>query len=135
MYHIIVCLGINISLFLWRPFASYSKHFFFSVPGQAPGQVLARALSPTSISVGWNQLQEIERNGIITNYEVKYSNSDGLTTLQATGTGTVLSIGLMDLAIAENYSIQVRAYTSVGPGPYSDTITVMTPESGMNELH
>ena len=74
------------------------------------------------------QIPEVERNGIITNYEVSYSYSGG----EASSNTTRLSLQLTSLAEAETYSIQVRAYTSVGPGPYSDPIVVMTLDPGMS---
>ena len=35
-----------------------------------------------------------------------------------------------DLEEFVNYNISVRAYTSVGPGPYSDPVTARTLEDG-----
>ncbi len=86
-------------------------------------------LTSTSIAVRWMVLLEVERNGIITDYEVSYSYSGG----DSASNTTELSLELKDLAEAEIYSIQVRAYTSVGPGPYSiPPQLVMTQEDGMD---
>ena len=78
--------------------------------------------SSTSILVEWMELIEVERNGIITNYDIRYSYSD----VETISNTTELIIELESLAEAEIYSIQVRAYTSVGPGPYSNPVMEMT---------
>ena len=68
--------------------------------------------------MSWTEVPEIDQNGIITQYEVMYEplmTFGGHTTVNTTN----LSITLMDLQEYLEYNISVRAYTSVGPGPYS----------------
>ena len=92
-------------------------------------QVLA--LSSTEIMVTWEEVAMIDQNGIITDYEVEFEPfdfpadifTDTITTMN-------LSIVIADLEEFVNYNISVRAYTSVGPGPYSDPVTVRTFEDG-----
>ena len=43
---------------------------------------------------------------------------------------TVLTIELTGLEEYVEYNISVRAYNSVGPGPYSDSVTERTLEDG-----
>ena len=59
-------------------------------------------------------------NGVIIMYEIRYreSNSNGPYNMINT-TNTQYSIG--GLLPNTNYIIEVRAYTSVGPGEWSDT--------------
>ena len=40
--------------------------------------------------------------------------------------GSDLSVSLVELQEFVNYSIQVRAYTIVGPGPYSNRVIQIT---------
>ena len=71
--------------------------------------------------MSWTEVPEIDQNGIITEYEVMYEplmTFGGLITTLTVNT-TNLSITLMDLQEYLEYNISVRAYTSVGPGPYS----------------
>ena len=78
--------------------------------------------------MNWNEVPEIDQNGIITEYEVMYEplmTFGGLITTLTVNT-TNLSITLMDLQEYVEYSISVRAYTSVGPGPYSVRIVRRT---------
>ena len=87
------------------------------VPGRPPQNVTATVLSSTELELNWIEVPEIDQNGIITHYEVMY------TQLMTFNTSTILTINLsitfLDLEEFADYSILVRAYTSVGPGPYS----------------
>ena len=73
-----------------------------------------------TISISWN-ISTIP-NGIITVYEIRYrdSNNNGLYNITNT-TNTQYSIeGLLPNT---NYTIEVRAYTSIGPGDWSSIIS------------
>ena len=50
----------------------------------------------------------------------------------ATRNTTNTSLQLSQLEEFVEYNISVRAYTSVGPGPYSEEITERTDEDGEN---
>jgi len=62
-------------------------------------------------------------NGIIIQYEVQYSVDSSTSFANFTDAlmGTV-----EELSSAANYALKIRAYTRVGAGPFSDSITVMT---------
>jgi len=62
-------------------------------------------------------------NGIIVQYEVQYSvnSTTSLVNFADAPMGTV-----EELSPASNYTLQIRAYTRVGAGPCSDSITVIT---------
>ena len=83
--------------------------------------------------VSWDEVPLIDRNGIVTNYEVLYEPLETFggaimsMTVNTTNTSTTLS-GLEEFVM---YNISVRAYTSEGPGPYSEEITRRTLEDGM----
>ncbi len=65
-------------------------------------------------------------------YEVLYQpleTFDGTIKTQIMNV-TERSANLTDLKEFVNYNISVRAYTSEGVGPYSEEVTVMTPEDG-----
>ena len=104
----------------------------YPVPDGPPRDVNTTALSSTELHVSWNEVPEIDRNGIITMYEVMYEplmTFDGqLQTLNVTTNST--SINLNGLQEYVNYNISVRAYTSEGPGNYSEEVTTRTLEDG-----
>ena len=94
--------------------------------------MLATAHSPTTIAVMWDEIVPIDQNGVITMYEVMYTpleDFDGSIMTRTTNV-TELSLLLTDLEEYVNNTISVRAYTSVGAGPYSDPVIVLTNEDG-----
>ena len=81
--------------------------------------------------VTWDEVPGLDQNGIITDYEVQIEPldfpADIMTNLLNT---TNLSIFITSLEEYVSYNISVRAYASVGPGPYSDPVTERTLEHG-----
>ena len=78
----------------------------------------------------WEEVPPIEQNGVITMYEVMYTPLETFGGTLESDTVNVLgsnsSVDLMGLEEYVNYEISVRAYTSVGVGPYSVAVTVLT---------
>ena len=102
-----------------------------SVPAAPPQNIQATAVSSTEIMVTWDEIPGLDQNGIIINYEVQIEPLDFSTILFVNSLSTTdLSILVTGLEEHVNYSIGVRAYTSVGPGPYSDPVTERTFEDG-----
>ena len=99
-----------------------------TVPASPPQNVTAMVESSTIIRVTWEEVPTIDRNGVITEYEVQYEPLETFGGQIATSTvnTSMLSILLTDLQEFVDYNISVRAYTSAGPGPYSDPVTEMT---------
>ena len=96
-------------------------------PATPPQNVQATALSSTQIMVTWEEVPTIDQNGIITIYEVRFDP------LQFTGVlmteymnATDMLVVLTSLQEYVEYNISVRAYTSVGPGPFSDDVAERT---------
>ena len=108
--------------------------FLQTEPAAAPQTVEAMALSSTEIEVSWEEVPAIHENGIIIVYEVQYvplqTFGDQIST-NTTNT-TYLNTTLTGLQEYVEYNISVRAYTSVGPGPYSDPVTERTLEDGIH---
>ena len=78
----------------------------------------------------WDEVPAIHRNGIIIKYEVEFAQSgDGSPeTMEVTAEENVLDLSMLeDFAV---YVIRVRAYTTVGPGPYSASIIVAEEQDG-----
>ena len=92
---------------------------------------MAFALSSTEIMVIWEDVPMINQNGIIINYEVQFEPLDFPADIFVDPlTTTNLSLLVTGLEEYVNHNISVRAYTSVGPGPYSDPVTERTLEDG-----
>ena len=96
---------------------------------------MAMNISSTVIRLSWSPVPAIDQNGVITQYEVEY-NQTTFSEVSMYNTTTVNSTTLMvDLTGLEEYveyNIRVRAYTSVGAGPYSVLVTVTTNEDCKN---
>ena len=115
----------------------YQSTLYLTAPAEPPQNVVATVLSSTKIEVSWEEVPAIDQNGIITMYEVQYEpletfgNQIFTETVNITNTSMLNTI-LIDLEEYVEYNITVRAYTDVGPGPYSDPpITVRTMEDGI----
>ena len=81
--------------------------------------------------VTWDEVPGLDQNGIIIDYEFEIQPLDFPADISADQfTTTSLSILVTGLEEYVNYNISVRAYTSVGPGPYSDPVTERTLEDG-----
>ena len=89
-------------------------------------------ISSTEIRVSWTEVPEIDRNGIITMYEVMYEPlmTFGGQLQTSTSIANNTSVILPELQEYVNYSISVRAYTSVGPSNYSEQVIAGTSEDG-----
>ena len=106
--------------------------FLHTVPSP-PNNVNAVSISSTAIRVTWNEVPVIDQNGIITQYEVEYNQStfSGATMYNTTTVdSSTFTVDLTGLEEYVEYSIRVRAYTSVGAGPYSDVVIERTQEDG-----
>lgn len=84
--------------------------------------------------VAWIEVPEIDQNGLVTIYEVLYIPLETFGVLGEKNSinTTELSVSLEGLQEFNDYNVSVRAFTSVGPGPYSDGITERTFEDGMS---
>ena len=103
------------------------------MPSSPPENISITFIDGTSIQVTWADVLEIDQNGIITKYEVIY---EPLTTFGVLMPENLivdsmnLSVTLENLEEYVEYNISVRAYTSVGPGPYSEDTIILTEEDG-----
>lgn len=100
-----------------------------AAPMSAPTNVRVEAVSSVELYVSWDEVSPVDQNGIITTYEVfsiPETTFDDALLSQAINT-TNMSLLLFDLHPYINYTIAVRAYTSVGFGP-SKIVVQITPE-------
>lgn len=105
---------------------------YFTVPSSPPVNVSAVVQNSTSVAVTWEDIPLIEQNGEIITYEVRIeplNTFNGAISVDRINTSNT-SVTLTNLEEFVNYSISVRGYTIVGPGNYSDPLTVMTLEAG-----
>ena len=108
---------------------------FRIAPSGLPQNVQATANSSTAVLVSWMPVLGIDQNGIIIMYEIQYEPLmtfdgfvEGGTVNTSSGTEFILLVTALEEFV--EYNISVRAYTSVGPGPFSPTETERTLEDG-----
>lgn len=111
-----------------------------TAPSSSPQNVFAYVISSTEIIVQWNEVAEIDQNGIITEYEIMYepfttfgglipaSDSDTISSLN-------MSVSISNLQEYVWYNFSMSASTAEGFGPYSERISVLTAEDGKDYIH
>ncbi len=122
----------------------FSQQFSHTLaaPSNSPQNVTVDAGTPptTSLEVNWDPVPQIDQNGIIILYEVRYDPLETFggqitTGYKNTTSGSELMITLEDLQEYVEYNISVRAYTSVGAGPFSDGIVRRTEEDSKSNCN
>ena len=90
---------------------------------------MAVNITSTTITLTWTEVPAIHQNGVILGYDVEYTQTtfDSVPTTQNVTVTSTLAV-LTGLEEYVEYSIQVRAYTEEGPGPYSGVLIVTTSE-------
>ena len=77
----------------------------------------------------WEEVLAIDENGIIISYEIQFEPLEFTSVLMTDTINTTnLSAVITGLQEYVEYNISVRAYTIIGPGPYSDPVTERTLE-------
>ena len=91
----------------------------------APRSLMTVDVTDTTVTLSW--LPPSMPNGIITEYQVRYSRSDNSDSRTQNAINNNLMYTATGLASNTEYAFEVRAFTRVGSGPYSDdTVTVRT---------
>ncbi len=104
----------------------------FPVPSSSPNNVTIISASSTSIGVKWEDVREIDENGVIIAFEILYiplETFNGRLVSELVNTSASnRTVTLNNLEEYVFYNISVRAYTSVGAGPFSSFIIQRTSE-------
>ena len=101
-----------------------------TAPAAAPQNPRALTVNSTAIEVQWEQVPEEQRNGEITLYEIRIVPEKFETTFSVNVSRTTLTVVITELEEFVNYTFSIRAYTSVGPGPFSTNTTNRTFTAG-----
>ena len=98
--------------------------FFLSEPSTSPHSITSRKINETTYRISWNPLPRKTSNGRVIAYEVNQTTLSTLHTARSVSTPSVLQntsdtfIVLTDLLSCSVYKVEVRAYTSAGPGVF-----------------
>ncbi len=100
-------------------------YHFPIVPSDSPQNVNAVVLSSMSVMVTWEEVSGISQNGIINQYEVLLE-SNKVMDMTLNVSRRQSSVNVTELEGSTMYNVSVRAYTSEGPGPYSNSLVQVT---------
>ena len=94
--------------------------------GVPPGNIKSN-LTSTSITVMWDRLSCVDRNGQITGYRIQYSITTLSTTVNITGTSASdRNFTASELVPLTTYMFRLAAVNSDGVGPYSSVERIAT---------
>ena len=115
------------------------KNVFDIAPG-IPGDFFVNEVNSTAIIVSW--VRPSVTNGIITMYRVSYSRGnhsaldDGAIMVQITATAnTSYEIIISELDPFTIYTLAVRAFTRIGSGNLSETLSILTDPSSKSHSY
>ena len=103
--------------------------FYFTVPATSPDFIKISATSPYSIFVEWNVTLDETLSGSLDDYTLKITDPEMTSDILLETQNTSLLIE--HLRPYTKYLISISFSTSVGDGPFSREVTVLTPEDGM----
>ena len=109
-------------------------HFCFISLEPAKGPTINEiTANATAFQITWTKLSEDDSNGVIVNYEVCYqlgsTVSDDCSQDMKFSVSDVSNTKITKLNPARTYTVAVRAYTNVGPGPIGTKKSETTDES------
>ena len=96
---------------------------FYTAPSEAPASVTNGTITASSITVLWQEVTCLGRNGDITGYLVHTMRTGKRGTVVEVASN-VMEVTVSGLYMATEYTVQVAAVNSVGTGPYSDPLEI-----------
>ena len=102
--------------------------FVFTAPSGAPRNLAESNTTSTSITVTWDEIDCIDRNGMIDRYTVEYQPVGGAATTEVVTSMRTFTAN--DLQPFTTYTFRVRGCNNEGMGPYSNQIIILTDEDG-----
>ena len=84
---------------------------------------------PGSLNISWEPPPEIDQNGPITDYVIRYSRVGSNVTMNETVTSRRIYT-ITELLPFVNYSVQIAAVNVKGTGPYSDPVVELSGHEG-----
>ena len=90
------------------------------MPSLAPSNLHVKSSGGTWLEMSWSPIREVGRHGIITGYQIQHQLGDGKWAVRRLD--LELSSNLTDLEPFSQYNVQISGRTSIGSGPWSDTV-------------
>lgn len=115
-----------------RPVTKKTFRTFEMVPAGPPENLRVDDAAQTSLTYAWEAPRCDLRRGQITQYEYEFEGvDDWVRNDRRSNIGTRTRATIDDLKPGSTYRVRVKAFTSVGPGPWSEWFNYKTPGSEM----
>lgn len=98
---------------------------FCSVPSGAPLDMTSYDITRTSFKLNWTKIPFEQRNGHIVGYRIKVIGNDNAVQPLLVDTNTTFN-ATVSVTKPGTHCVSVAAMTSVGVGPYSESIIITT---------
>ena len=97
-----------------------SSYYLYIAPSAAPRDFTSHTVASTSISLTWKNIDCIQRNGVLTGFDIKYYRQvDGALATTIVGGSDTTSYTVGDLFPYSEYWFHIAAVNSEGLGPYN----------------
>ena len=88
-------------------------------PSAAPADLIFLSSTSSSISIQWEAVPCVHRNGRITGYVIQYIEVGGGVFINESVSGDQKETSITGLQSSTFYDIQIAAVNSVGTGPFT----------------
>ena len=88
-----------------------------TAPTGAPASITQTAAASTSVTVQWEEVPCLDRNGEITDYQVVTTNSQGMAVGTANVDVAARQATISGLTLSTQYTVSVAAVNGAGTGP------------------
>ena len=100
-----------------------------TVPSSAPTNIIVMSAHPASLNISWEPPPEINQNGPITDYVIRYSRvGSNVTVNEIVASRSIYTI--TELLPFVNYSVEITAINVNGTGPFSDPVVELSGHEG-----
>ena len=99
-----------------------------TAPSGAPASVAETAVTSNSVTVQWEEVPCLDRNGEITDYQVVTANSQGMTVGTANVDVAARQATISGLTPSTQYTVSVATVNSAGTGPIRTILIETTGE-------
>ena len=109
----------------------FSFYSLLTVPSEGPKGISFDEVNQTTYKISWAPLAREKWNGIIIGHEIKHEKASTEVISKPSVGNTTYSNSANSFALVTgfqpgcNYSISVRAFTSVGGGPFGEKKTLI----------
>ena len=106
--------------------AFFISFFWSTAPAAPPATTTSSGVSSRSFVINWSPPLYEFQNGVITHYVIRVTEIETGMVFQYTSTST--SYSLQSLHPAYTYRYEIAASTTIGLGPFSTPISIITDE-------